>query len=676
MENSTESVRMSLDGCDGQASPLNAAVRLFGPVRLELDGIPVQLPPSRKVRALLGILALSPRPVLRSYLCDLLWDVANDPRSELRWCISKLRGVIDQPDRRRVITDGQWVGLDLSDFEVDAIRLQASTEKAVATGSCDALRQLIALSEAELLEGLEARLPSRFQRWLIAMRQEFAALRGRALTALAALLPPGSPERLWALQRYLDIVPFDDDTHVELLTAFARSRSLEAGEQHLAAAVSAYRRDGIDPSVLMTAWARVRRGAASGAVVNRGTERCPQEATALNPVRTRVRLLVMPFADVSRNRLTADGLVRDIAVGLARLRSMDVIAPESAFALRDRGVDALDAARIVDADYVITGRLTTRSGEQRLAVELVRRENIVLVWADNRRLLKRDAHEVPAMVTEELISRLAAEIELFECGQAIVKPPAALDAWEAHHRGLWHLHRFTPTHNNAAQRFFEQSIALDPGFSRAYAGLSYAHWMNAFAFRPGEKAAERDRAYEAAGAGLHADPEDPAVLWSMSRALWMRHDETEALRAISRAIELSPSFALARHSRSFVDCQTGDPAQAIVESRVAQNLSPFDPWRYAMHGVEALGFVRLGKFKEAAAAAHRLTSKPNAHVQARGLAALVLAVSGDTRAAREEIAVVRRLQPRYSLRDFLSAYHVMEPLRASIERAAQEVGIA
>ena len=37
------------------------------------------------------------RPVSRERLCALLWDAPNDPRGELRWCLSKARAVLDQP---------------------------------------------------------------------------------------------------------------------------------------------------------------------------------------------------------------------------------------------------------------------------------------------------------------------------------------------------------------------------------------------------------------------------------------------------------------------------------------------------------------------------------------------------------------------------------------------------
>ena len=61
-------------------------VCMLGPMTIGRDGVTLALPPSRKVRALFAYLALAPLAVSRSQLCELLWDVPNDPRGELRWC--------------------------------------------------------------------------------------------------------------------------------------------------------------------------------------------------------------------------------------------------------------------------------------------------------------------------------------------------------------------------------------------------------------------------------------------------------------------------------------------------------------------------------------------------------------------------------------------------------------
>src|SRR5215831_12260201 len=98
-------------------------VRLLGPISVVRRGVEAPLPRSRKVRGLLGFLALSPQAVSRTRLCDLFWDVPNDPRGELRCSLSKLRWILDDGGRARVTTRGDLVALDLSDALVDTLEV-------------------------------------------------------------------------------------------------------------------------------------------------------------------------------------------------------------------------------------------------------------------------------------------------------------------------------------------------------------------------------------------------------------------------------------------------------------------------------------------------------------------------------------------------------------------------
>jgi DNA-binding SARP family transcriptional activator len=59
---------------------------------LVIDGsTPRALPRSRKTRGLLSYLALENRRHRREDLCELLWELPNDPRAALRWSLSKPR---------------------------------------------------------------------------------------------------------------------------------------------------------------------------------------------------------------------------------------------------------------------------------------------------------------------------------------------------------------------------------------------------------------------------------------------------------------------------------------------------------------------------------------------------------------------------------------------------------
>src|SRR5262247_4574583 len=130
-------------------------VRLLGPLTVSRDGTALALPASRKVRALLAYLALAPQAVTRSQLCELLWDVPNDPRGELRWCLSKLRAILDTPKSARLESRGDSIRLDLADCFVDALEISRATQAGVGSLPPERLRELATLFTGEFLEGLE-----------------------------------------------------------------------------------------------------------------------------------------------------------------------------------------------------------------------------------------------------------------------------------------------------------------------------------------------------------------------------------------------------------------------------------------------------------------------------------------------------------------------------------------
>jgi DNA-binding SARP family transcriptional activator len=65
---------------------------LIGELAVRQGGEAIALPRSRKCRALIAYLAATARPQRREHLCELLWEVPDDPRGSLRWSLSKIAG--------------------------------------------------------------------------------------------------------------------------------------------------------------------------------------------------------------------------------------------------------------------------------------------------------------------------------------------------------------------------------------------------------------------------------------------------------------------------------------------------------------------------------------------------------------------------------------------------------
>jgi tetratricopeptide (TPR) repeat protein len=307
-------------------------------------------------------------------------------------------------------------------------------------------------------------------------------------------------------------------------------------------------------------------------------------------------------------------------------------------------------------------------------VELAETRTARIVWAEVFNQQIDDAFLVLDEIGNRIVASIASEVETIERNRAILRPPSSLDGWEAHHRGLWHMYRFSRSDNEQARHFFEMAVRLDPTFARAYAGLSFTHFQNAFqGWTKREQAI--DRAFEAAGQSLMADDRDPAAHWAMGRALWLRGRHDQSLVELEQAIELSPNFALGHYTLAFVHSQAGDPEAAVSFSDHSRDLSPFDPLLFGMLGARAMALVRLGRLDEAAEWGIKAAARPNAHAHIRAIAAFSLALAGRLDEARGWLASIHKTLPGYRVDDFLTAMQFAPEGEQRFREGARRLGM-
>jgi len=658
--------------------------RLLGPLQVLRGGDVLKLPSSRKVRALLGYLVLASRPVARSQVCELLWDEPSDPRGELRWCLSKIRGLIDGNGRKRVVTDGNTIRIDLTDCAVDTLEVTRAPEHGIEKLGVERQKALASMFEGDLLEGLEIARSPLFETWITAERRRFRGIQTVLLENLARALPHDDAAAY--IDEWLNLSPFDRQAHKLLLTALARQGRLAEGEAHLASACKLFEADCLDAAPLRELLRSVResvatREPASPAVgLISSSLRELRKVTPDAPANSRrASIAVMPFVDRSSaadlRGGVADAMAHDVTTRLAKLRSMFVIAQGSTFALRDRSVGPEEAGRILNVDYVVSGSVRRQARTLVVSADLVATRTARVVWTEVFDEKFDDTLDVLEEIGNRIVASVAHEIEMVERNRAILKPPSSLDAWEAHHRGLWHMYRFSKSDNERARQFFSRAVELDPTFARAYAGLSFAHFQNAFL--GWKKAApEIERAYGAAGKSLMVDDRDPAAHWAMGRALWLRGDQDQSITELERAVDLSPNYATALYTLSFVHSQSGDPNAAIGFSDRARELSPFDPLLFGMLGCRAIALVRLGRHEEAAGWAIKAAARPNAHQHIMAIAAITLGLAGRINDANSYKERIRARVPGYQLAHFLTAFRCSPDAEAAIRQGASKIDLA
>jgi TolB-like protein len=640
---------------------------MLGRLRVQRDGVAVALPASRKVRALLAYLALAPRPVSRSHLCELLWDVPNDPRGELRWCLTKIRPLVDEAARQRVMTSADTIWFDLAGCFVDAIEIARAVAEGVLALSPERQRSLELLFEGDFLDGLEIDRSPVFSGWLTAQRRHFRACHTALLEHLAKSAP--GEETFQYLDKWRELAPFDLHLHETLLGALARHGRLREGEEHVAVTAKRFDAEGLDSAAIRNAWRSART---TTVVAFEGRDDTPAA------VPRRGSIAVMPFVDRSTEAHdrggAADALAHDVITRLAKLRSLFVIAQGTVFALHERDIGAQQAGRILNVDYVVSGSVRTRAGRLTVTVELAETRSARIIWAETFHHKLDDAFLALDEIGNRIVASIASEIEIIERNRAILKPPNSLDAWEAYHRGLWHMHRYRKPDNDMARHFFETAVRLDPTFSRAYAGLSFTHFQDAFQNWE-RREPQIDKAHDAAMQGVMADDRDPAVHWAMGRALWLRGRPDESVTELERSIDLSPNFALGHYNLSFVRSIVGDPQAAITSSDFSRQLSPFDPMLFGMFATRAMALVRLGQFEEAARWAVKAAARPNAFPHIHAIAACSLALAGTLDQARSHASAIHKAAPRYSLAEFLTTFPFDPAGEALFREGAARIGM-
>jgi DNA-binding SARP family transcriptional activator/pimeloyl-ACP methyl ester carboxylesterase len=205
-------------------------VCVLGKLAVLREHTQMQLPPSKKTRALLAYLAVTARAHSRSRLCAMFWSVPDDPRAALRWSLTRLRTLVDEPDCRMIIADRDNVSLNLDGVTVDILSLRNAARNGTDAISTDALRQAAEALEGDFLEGLDLPDCQEFHSWCTAEREETRRLRAQILTALVTRLADAPDEALRYARALSLLEPADEAAQaalVRLLRATGRWREAE-----------------------------------------------------------------------------------------------------------------------------------------------------------------------------------------------------------------------------------------------------------------------------------------------------------------------------------------------------------------------------------------------------------------------------------------------------------------
>ena len=344
----------------------------------------------------------------------------------------------------------------------------------------------------------------------------------------------------------------------------------------------------------------------------------PQNAAATNSAKSVATqstaipdksIAVLPLIDESGEKdqqYFSDGLSEDLITALSQFAGLKVIGRNSSFQFRDSKLPSAALGQALGVAHLLEGSVRRAGDMVRVSATVIHAADGSTLWSQHYDRPYKDLFALQDDITQSVADALRAK--LLDGGGAVVQsdhpPGGSLDAWNAYSRGRFHDVMINAEDGRTAIGFYEQAIAIDPRYARAYAGLAISWTTLGGTFLTGD---EQRQAYAKARAAveqaLHLDP-DVAIAHAARGLLlqWENFDWTGAEAEYRRALELAPADSLSRFSLGRLRGTLGHAEQAIAMLRQAITIDPRNGRNWHWLG---WNLAAVGKLDEAEQAARK-----------------------------------------------------------------------
>jgi TolB-like protein/DNA-binding winged helix-turn-helix (wHTH) protein/tetratricopeptide (TPR) repeat protein len=301
------------------------------------------------------------------------------------------------------------------------------------------------------------------------------------------------------------------------------------------------------------------------------------------PSSGRLMLAVLPFKNLtgdSGQEYFSDGLTEEMIVQLGRIdpQHLGVIARTSVMRYKNTQEQMNQIGRELGVQYVLEGSVRRDANKMRITAQLIQTK-------DQTRMLSRQYDreltsllllqgEIAQEISDEIQSTLGNRKSAGTPDQAPSLAPKSYEAYDLYLKGRFFWNKRIPQGFQQAVEYFEQAIAKDPGYARAYAGLadSYA-LMSAYDVGPPSELIPKARTAALKALELDQNLAEAHVSLAVIAQNY-DWDWQTAEKEYRRAIKLDPNYATGHHWYAEHLALRGRFDEAFAEMKLARQLDP------------------------------------------------------------------------------------------------------
>lgn len=355
-------------------------------------------------------------------------------------------------------------------------------------------------------------------------------------------------------------------------------------------------------------------------------------AAAEAPARSIAVLRFLDLSPAGDQGYFADGLAEEILHLLAQAPDLRVTARGSSFAFGSDAADVAAVAAQLGVRHVLEGSVRREADALRVTVQLIDARTQAHVWS---RTYDRTFSSILALQSE-IASDVAQALQVTLLQAPHSTSPLAAEAQDLYLLGRYLFHRRGPGDLAAAERHFEQAVALDPQHARAWTALAGAYNVRALdeLRDPGYRIEEQRQAVERA---LAIDPMLAEAHVRLARYHVSIGDRTAAEAVFARARQLGPNDPLVLATLAYREVRDGRLARAI---EIAQRVVAIDPLSAINRGNLGHLLMAAGQYPAALDELRRAQALSPARADAGRDLATTLLLSGRKDEARQYLASV------------------------------------
>ncbi|WP_244471084.1 adenylate/guanylate cyclase domain-containing protein [Microvirga massiliensis] len=290
----------------------------------------------------------------------------------------------------------------------------------------------------------------------------------------------------------------------------------------------------------------------------------------------RPSIAVLPFDNMCADpeqEFFGDGITEDITTALSKFRGFFVIARNTMFTYKGKRVDVRAVGRELGVRYILEGSVRRAADHVRVTAQLVEAATGQHLWADRYDGRIDDIFAIQDEITASVVGRIGSEVLAAEHARASRKPPQSLDAWECVVRALFLCSQLSNECSRNALRLLEWAIGLDPAYAQA---LGLKAWITMWRALQGwdDMGQALTLANTSMRRALTADEDEPWAYLAQAMTGYATRDNALAMTALTRAVEINPSFAFAHGQLGIAHAFGGRSEEAIRCIDHALRLSP------------------------------------------------------------------------------------------------------